>query len=52
MLERARRGQRDEIDMVVQGFGQLQHDLRGHIEHLDLLVAQRCCRLLGRSGWW
>jgi len=45
VLERARRGQRDEIDMVVQGFGQLQHDLRGHIEHLDLLVAQRTAQL-------
>lgn len=45
VLERARRGQRDEIDLVVQGFGQLQHDLRGHIEHLDLLVAQRTGQL-------
>lgn len=45
VLERERRGQRDEIDMVVQGFGQLQHDLRGHIEHLDLLVAQRTAQL-------
>lgn len=45
VLERTRRGQHDEIDLVVQGFAQLQHDLRGHIEHLDLLVAQRTGQL-------
>lgn len=41
ILDRPRRRQQDEIDLVVQGFGQLQRDLRVHIEHLDLLVAQR-----------
>jgi diguanylate cyclase (GGDEF)-like protein len=41
VLDRPLRGQLDEIDLVVQGFAQLQQDLRGHIEHLDLLVAER-----------
>ncbi len=45
VLQRPPRAERDEIDLVVQGFAQLQHDLRGHIEHLDLLVAQRTARL-------
>lgn len=45
VLDRPVRAQRDEIDLVVLGFTQLQHDLRGHIEHLDLLVAQRTGQL-------
>ncbi len=41
ILERRVRPSVDEIDMVSQGFRQLQHDLSGHIDRLDLLVAER-----------
>lgn len=41
VLDRPERAELDEIDLVIQGFQQLQHDLRGYIDHLDLLVAER-----------
>ncbi|MFT3802759.1 MAG: diguanylate cyclase [Burkholderiaceae bacterium] len=46
-LERRGRHSVDEIDLVSQGFRQLQHDLSGHIDRLDLLVAERTEQLAG-----
>ena len=45
VLDRPQRDEVDEIDLVIQGFQQLQQDVRGYIEHLDLLVAQRTAQL-------
>lgn len=44
-LQRPRRGQPDEIDMVIQGFQQLQQDLHRYIHNLDELVADRTQKL-------
>lgn len=44
-IKRSARKQVDEIDLVVQGFQQLQTDLRHYIEHLDALVAERTSQL-------
>ncbi len=38
---------RDEIDLVVEGFGALQESLNSHIENLDVLVAERTGELAG-----
>lgn len=44
-LSRPQREQPDEIDMVIQGFQQLQGDLRRYIDNLDQLVADRTQKL-------
>ena len=44
-LERPPRDHQDEIDLVTQGFTQLQSDLRSHIANLDHLVAERTQQL-------
>lgn len=44
-LNRPQRDQADEIDLVIQGFQQLQGDLRRYIENLDQLVADRTQKL-------
>lgn len=44
-LQRPQRTQSDEIDLVVQGFLQLQGDVRSHIDNLDGLVADRTQKL-------
>ena len=44
-LERPLRKQSDEIDLVIQGFAQLQGDLRRYIDNLDQLVADRTQKL-------
>ena len=44
-LQRPQRAQSDEIDLVVQGFLQLQGDLRSYIDNLDGLVADRTQKL-------
>ena len=38
---------RDEIDLVVEGFGALQESLNSHIQNLDVLVAERTGELAG-----
>ncbi len=38
-------GRRDEIDLVIDGFGILQSSLNAHIHHLDQLVTQRTAEL-------
>ncbi len=40
-LDRPAAHQRDEIDLVADGFRVLQEGINGHIRNLDLLVAQR-----------
>lgn len=40
-LDRPERLERDEIDLVVEGFQVLQDGIQGHISNLDHLVAQR-----------
>lgn len=44
-LNRPQRAQVDEIDLVIQGFHQLQDDLRRYIDNLDQLVADRTQKL-------
>lgn len=44
-LNRPQRGKPDEIDLVIQGFQQLQSDLRRYIDNLDQLVADRTQKL-------
>ena len=44
-LHRPHREQSDEIDLVIQGFQQLQGDLRSYIDNLDQLVADRTQKL-------
>lgn len=44
-LQRPHREQPDEIDLVIQGFQQLQEDLRRYIDNLDQLVADRTQKL-------
>lgn len=44
-LSRPQRAKSDEIDLVIQGFQQLQGDLRRYIENLDQLVADRTQKL-------
>lgn len=45
LLERPPRDHQDEIDLVTQGFTQLQSDLRSHIANLDHMVAERTQQL-------
>ena len=45
LLERPNRDSIDEIDLVADGFGTLQHSLREHIDHLDKLVEDRTHQL-------
>ena len=40
-LDRPKRLERDEIDLVVDGFRVLQDGIQGHITNLDQMVAQR-----------
>lgn len=40
-LQRPHNRHRDEIDLVVEGFGTLQRGISEHIENLDRLVAER-----------
>ena len=44
-LQRPARDRTDEIDQVIQGFQQLQEDLRRYIDNLDQLVADRTHKL-------
>ncbi len=44
-LQRPRRGWRDEIDDVADGFRVLQDEVRIHVEELDQLVAKRTSEL-------
>lgn len=44
-LDRPSRDYVDEIDLVANGFVQLQRDLQSHIAHLDQLVADRTAQL-------
>ena len=45
VLDRARSDHLDEIDLVTQGFRQLQGELQSHIANLDGLVAERTQQL-------